>query len=71
MFDWFKSLFGKGKVRVEFTTHEGQKGSFKIDYIGDLNTLNEDELRENCRRHLMVEHRQNLKTFRIVGLTRG
>lgn len=69
MFNWFKRLFGEGKIRVKFTTDEGRNGALIIDYIGDLETLNESVVFKKCRETLLVEYGLHLKSFKIIGIT--
>ena len=55
MFDFIRKLFGKGKLRFEGTTTDGQSYAIKIKYTGDIRTLDMEECRRKVRQALAIE----------------
>ena len=64
MSDWFKSLFGKGRVRIEFTTLEGKPGTAKVPYIGEYD---ETAMLNHFIRALKVDYNLTAKTVKVIG----
>lgn len=71
MFDWLKRQFGEGKIRVEGKLIDGSGFIAKVPYIGDLSTLDKNELFETLRRTMLVEHgeRVDMTSLKIIGYT--
>lgn len=69
MFDWLKRCFGEGKIRVEGTLTDGTAFAAKCPYIGDIETLDEEELLYNVRRDVLVNHGKHVASCRVVGWT--
>ena len=71
MFDWFKKMCGEGKIRVEGELVDGSTFTAKIPYIGDISTLNKNELFLNIRQTMLVEHGKvvDMKSLKIIGYT--
>lgn len=71
MFDWCRKLFGEGKIRISGELIDGSPFTAKVKYIGDINTLDEDELFSNLRRDVLVNHGKHvrLSSLRVVGVT--
>jgi len=64
MFDWLKSLFGEGKVRIEFTTFEGRNGIARVPYIG---SYDEVDLLKQFKRVMKVDHGLTVRTATVLG----
>lgn len=67
MFDWIKKLFGEGKIRVEFTDESGKEFIGKVPYIGDITTIEEEELKEEISNQWLVKTGARIVDFKIVG----
>lgn len=65
--DSIKRCFGEGKIRFEGILEDGTKFTAKMDYIGDINTLNEKEVIEDLKRKAFVEYGWRIKEAKIVG----
>ena len=72
MFDWIKRQFGEGKVRVEGKLVDGSAFTAKISYIGDISTLNKNELFANLQRKVLVERGEDvdMNSLKIIGYTK-
>jgi len=72
MFDWIKRQFGEGKVRVEGKLVDGSRFTAKVAYIGDISTLNENELFANLQRQVLVENGEqvDMTSLKIIGYTK-
>lgn len=58
MIDWIKSLFGKGTLVFEITTDKGDTGRAKVEYVGKLNTLTDQD---KCDLIKKLELEQDIK----------
>ena len=67
MFDWIKKLFGEGKIRLEFTDNTGKVYVGRVPYIGDIDTLDVEELRDQVSKQWFVEHGTRIVDFKILG----
>jgi len=70
MFNWIKSLFGKGKIRVTLVTSDGMTGSAVVPYVGDIDTLDMVEFKDYVKREVLVEHGKIVTSMKIIGYTR-
>jgi tetrahydromethanopterin S-methyltransferase subunit A len=68
MLDWIKSLFGKGKIRIEFEgiDRDGKmvSGDGKMPYIGRF--TEEDAIAE-FKRKILYEHGVSVTDVKIVA----
>lgn len=69
MIDWIKSLFGKGKFRFEGVTTTGRRFTLKLDYVGDPNTVNEEELYRMVKNRVFVETGHRVQSVQLMGMT--
>lgn len=65
--DNIKRCFGEGKIRFEGTLENGRKFIAKQDYIGDINTIEPEELIEQIKRRVFVEWGYHVKEIKITG----
>jgi len=70
--DWFKSLFGKGVIHMAGMTSNGQTFKATAPYIGDVNTLDEEELFDSINRDMIRDHGLTVirHSFRITRIER-
>lgn len=62
--NWFKKLFGEGKIRFEFETADGRKGTGKMPYIGQY--IEADAIAA-IREQMLVKHGVYLTNVKIVA----
>lgn len=67
MFDFIRRMFGEGKIRAEITCDDGSTGTVKVPYIGDIDTLDTSEFREEVRRQVLVNYGKRVTTVNIIG----
>lgn len=67
MFDWIKRLFGEGKIRARIACSDGSTGTVTVPYIGDIDTLDEEELGETIRRQVFVDYGKRVTSVAILG----
>lgn len=67
MFDWFKKLYGEGKIRADVTLSDGTTAVVRVPYIGDLSTLDRDEFEQDIIRKIWVEHGRRATSVTITG----
>lgn len=67
MFDFIKRMFGEGKIRARIVCSDGTTGVAKVPYIGDISTLNEDELKETIRQTVFVEYGKHVTSVTVLG----
>jgi len=68
MFDWFEKLFGEGKIRVECVLSDGRKCTVKMPYIGDINTMDKEEVLNIAENWVKNEHGFIVVSAKIVGI---
>jgi hypothetical protein len=71
MFNFIRSLFGKGKVRIEFTYLAGNRikqGSLTVPYVGEWD---EDDCLSQVRDQLIVEHDIVPIKMTVIGRVEG
>lgn len=56
MFDAIKRLFGSGYIYSEFVTEDGRRGRARAPYIGDKDTLDEEEYTRNLKKEIWFKH---------------
>ena len=69
MFDWIKSLFGKGTIYFDFVCDDGSSGRGSTPYIGDPDTFDKNEfLRDMDAQiwHKYKRHIVQISNVRIV-----
>ncbi len=71
MFDSIKRLFGEGKIRAEVTFNDGSFTAVKVPYMGDIDTLDAAEFRENIRRQMLVDYGMRVASVNIIGWTQS
>jgi hypothetical protein len=67
MFDFIKRLFGEGKIRIEAETLDGRGVVLKVPYIGDIDTLDVEELKLDLMHRCYVEHGERIHKLQITG----
>lgn len=67
MFDFIKRLFGEGKIRARIKCDDGSTGTATVPYIGDIDTLDEEELGETIRRQVFVNYGKRVTSVTILG----
>lgn len=67
MFDFIKRMFGEGKIRARIACSDGSTGTATVPYIGDINTLDKEELSETIRRQVFVDYGKRVTTVTILG----
>lgn len=67
MFDAIKRMFGEGKILAEITFDDGLFTAVKVPYIGDIDTLDTTEFRENIRRQMLVDYGKRVTGVNIIG----
>ena len=66
MFDWIKRLFGEGYIYATFECTDGSKGRSRVPYIGDINTLDRNEIIQNIKREVFFKSGKTVKTVTII-----
>jgi len=66
---FFRRLFGKGKIRVDGVTTNGQTFTARMPYEGDRTTLDSVEVREKVKREMFYQHGLRVKTMTITVIT--
>lgn len=66
MFDWLKRLYGEGTLYFTFDCDDGTAGKAKMPYIGDINTLDRDELISNLKKEVWFKHNKNIHNVKII-----
>jgi len=67
MFDSIRRWFGEGKIRAEVTFDDLSFTAIKVPYIGDINTLDVSEFREEIRRQMLVNYGKRVTSVNIIG----
>lgn len=67
MLEWFRGLFGEGRIRFEVVTLDGRKGSGTIPYRGDFSTIDEVEIKQEIIDQLWVNKGERIREIKIVG----
>jgi hypothetical protein len=67
MFDFIKRMFGEGKIRAEIICADGTEGIVKMDYIGDLSTLDLDEFAAKVKQQVFVKYGRQVVKVNILG----
>jgi len=67
MFDFIKRMFGEGKIRAKITCDDGTTGTATVPYIGDIDTLNETELKATIRNQVFVNYGKRVTAVSILG----
>jgi hypothetical protein len=67
MFDFIKRMFGEGKIRARIECDDGSTGTATVPYIGDIDTLNEEELGETIRQQVFVDYGKRVTSVTILG----
>ena len=69
MFDWYKKLFGEGVMRFEVMTSDARPGVVKIKYIGDINTVDMEEVKFRIRNECLVKYGEEVVSVKYIGHT--
>lgn len=56
MFDTIKRWFGEGHIYAEFKCEDGTSGRLKAPYIGDPETLDNEEFLEHIKNEIWFKH---------------
>ena len=67
MFDWLKRCCGEGKIRVEITMDDGSTGIAKVPYIGDITTMDTEEVKTLVTNIAFVEYGKIVTNVKILG----
>jgi len=67
MFDFIKRLYGEGKIRARIVCDDGSTGTATVPYIGDIDTLDENEMSETIRSQVFVNYGKRVTTVKIIG----
>jgi hypothetical protein len=65
--DGIKRLFGEGKIRVKIRTSDGRTGTTKVKYIGVIDNMYEQELKEHIIKRAYVEEGITVTSVEILG----
>lgn len=65
MFDWFKRLFGEGYIHFTGKTVDGKSMKGKIEYTGDVSTLDTNELEDTIRVQCWQKYGERVSTIEI------
>jgi len=66
MFDWIKRLFGEGMIRFEMVTADGRKVIGRVPYIGDIQTLDTEEVAFDLINQCRVRYGEHVVKVRIL-----
>jgi hypothetical protein len=69
MFDFIKKLFGEGIIRADIVLDDGRTGTVKLPYIGDIDTLDPAEFKQEVANQCWVKNGQRVVKVTIVGNT--
>lgn len=67
MLNFIKKWSGEGKIRADVICDDGTIGTVKVDYMGDINTLDEKEFTQRVKRVCYVEHGKRVTNVAITG----
>lgn len=65
--DGIKSLFGEGKIRAEISTKDGVVGTVKVEYVGAIDTLDQEEFHRYIVNRIYVETGAIVTGIKILG----
>ncbi len=68
MIDWIKSLFGKGTIHFEFHCQDGSSGRAKLPYIGDIKTMDEDEMFRKLKSDLWLKYNKHMISAKVLAI---
>ena len=67
-FDSLKAaLFGSGVIRFECTTTDGQEVTVKYPFIGDLETADMAEIKQDIRAQCLTKYGRRLSSIRYIS----
>jgi len=69
--DSFKSLFGKGKIRIKMTLNDNSVRFAKVPYVGDINTLDKTKFIADIKNRCFVDYGFTPKKIEIVVLMKS
>lgn len=67
MFDWLKRCYGEGKIRLRAETDSGVY-TVKVPYIGDIQTLDAEELVAMVKNRIFVETGKRVNKVVVEGV---